>query len=77
MTTCITILITIKEALMDEKGIKEFNEIMKMFETSLYALKWLKNGNYGDYDSLVVQNEHLLKRLRAFCINYVGDAEEC
>ncbi len=61
---------------MDKNFIKDFNDIMNMFEVSIYAQRWLEssgNRSYGAYDSIIVQNEYLLNKLRVLCVNYLGE----
>ena len=48
---------------MDEEKVKEYYKIMDMYESALYALKWLQNGGKGHYESIITQFEILHKEL--------------
>lgn len=61
---------------MNKDEIVEYFCIMNMFQVSLYALKWLVCNNDSNYESLIVQNEYIMKKLQKFCINSIGFPDE-
>lgn len=62
---------------MNKEGIKEFNDIMNMFEVSIYAQHWIdeigEERPIGANDAIIAQNEYLLKKLYKLSINHVGE----
>lgn len=62
---------------MNKEGIKEFNDIMNMFEVSIYAQRWIENGGkcaLGAQEAIIAQNEYLLKKLYALSVNHIREA---
>ncbi len=61
---------------MNKEGIKEFNNIMNMFEVSIYAQRWIANGGkcaFNAQETIIAHNEYLLKKLYALSVNHVGE----
>ena len=62
---------------MDNETIKECNEIVNMFETTLYAFKWLAQKETSwKYEPIISEYEFLLKKLKVFCFNKIGCLDE-
>ncbi len=63
---------------MDEDVIREFYEIINMFETTLYALKWQYHQNEYQigYDAIISEYDFVLRRLKVCCINNIGYFED-
>ena len=57
---------------MDEEKVKEYYQLMNMYESALYGLKWLQNTGEGRYESLITQLDFLHKELLRFGINNIG-----
>ena len=62
---------------MDTETIKECNEIVNMFETTLFALKWQAKDDTGwKYQPIISEYEYILNKLKIFCINKIGFLDE-
>ena len=62
---------------MDTETIKECNEIVNMFETTLFALKWQTKDDTGwKYQPIISEYEYILNKLKIFCINKIGFPDE-
>ena len=62
---------------MDTETIKECNEIVNMFETTLFALKWQAKDDTGwKYQQIISEYEYILNKLKIFCINKIGFPDE-
>ena len=62
---------------MDDEKIKECNQIINMFETTFYALKWQTKDDYNwKFGAIVSEYEYILKKLKQFCYNNIGCIEE-
>ncbi len=62
---------------MNEEKIKECNQIINMFETTFYALKWQTKDDYNwKFGAIVSEYEYILKKLKEFCYNNIGCIEE-
>ena len=61
---------------MEEKIIKEFWDIISMFETTLLALKWQQHNNYiPKQDSIIAEFDIALDKLKVCCFNNIGNLE--
>ena len=62
---------------MDTETIKECNEIVNMFETTLFTLKWQAKDDTGwKYQPIISEYEYILNKLKIFCINKIGFPDE-
>lgn len=61
---------------MTNATIEEYYELIKMYETLIYGLKWLNKDDCGKYESIIKQSEYLLKKFLKFGINHIGIPEE-
>ena len=62
---------------MNTESIRECNEIVNMFETTLFALKWQAKDEIGwKYQSIISEYEYILNKLKLFCVNKVGFLDE-
>lgn len=63
---------------MNKDAIKEYHQIMDSFEIIIDAMKWIQQEyDIYDFNTIVSISEVQLNNLRRFCINYIGDLEEC
>lgn len=63
---------------MNKKAIEEYYEIMYTFEIIVSAMKWTQQKHdIYDFDKIISISEIQLNNLRRFCINHIGDLEEC